>query len=57
MSLLVITDNLSGSTQAYATRKNKGKTAAESLFSDFVLRYGKSSKILHDKGGKFGKLC
>ena len=57
VSLLVVTDNLSGSTQAYATRKNKGKTAAESLFSDFMLRYRMSSKILDDKGGKSGKLC
>ena len=57
LSLLVVTDNLSGTTQAYVTRKYKGKTAAESLFSDFMLTYQMSSKILHDTGGKFGKLC
>ena len=48
--LLVITDHF---TQAYPTANKKAKTAAERLYSDFMLRFGLPDKILHEQGGEF----
>ena len=51
--LLVITDHFTGFTQGYPTANKKAKTAAERLYSDFLLRFGLPDKILHDQGGEF----
>ena len=53
--LLVITDHFSGFIQAYPTDIKKAKTAAERLYSDFMLRFGLPDKILHNQGGKLFK--
>ena len=51
--LLVITDHFTGFIQAYPTANKKTKTAAEKLYSHFMLRFGLPDKILHDQGGSF----
>ena len=51
--LLVVADYFSGFMQAYPTRNKKGKTAAECLRNDFILRYRISPNNLHDQCGKF----
>ena len=51
--LLVITDHFSWFTQAYPTANKKSKTAAERLYSDFLLKFGLADNILHDQGGEF----
>ena len=49
----MIVDHLIRYTQAYATRNKSGKTAAEKLFNDFILRFGITDRILHDQEGEF----
>lgn len=51
--ILVIVDNFTRFAQAYPTKKNTAKTAADRLFNDFFLRFGFAEKILHDQGRKF----
>ena len=51
--LLVITDHLTGFTQAYPTANEKDKTAAEISYSDFMLSFGLAEKILYDQAGEF----
>ena len=40
--------------QAFPTCNKSGTTAADKIFSEFVLRYGFSGRIIHDQGGEFG---
>ena len=52
--LLVITDHFQGlHRQVYPTANKNGKTAAERLYSDFMLRFGLHDKISHDQGEEF----
>ena len=63
--ILVITNNISRFVQAYPTRNNEAKTAAEKLCNDFILRFDILGSILHDQGRgfqnglleHFSKLC
>ena len=63
--LLVITDHLTGFTQAYPTANKNAKTTAEISYSDFMFSFGLAEKMLYDQAGEFendlskelGKLC
>ena len=52
--LLVIIDHFQRlHRQVYPTANKKAKTAAERLYSDFMLRFGLPDEISHDQGGEF----
>ena len=51
--ILVVTDHFTRFAQAYATRKNSSRAAADKLFNHFILQFGYPKRIHHDKGREF----
>ena len=51
--ILIIIDQFTRYTQAYATTNKSAKTAIEKLFNDFVLKFGTPYRILLDQGKEF----
>ena len=51
--VLVVTDHFTRFSQAYATKGNKSKEAANKIFNEFVLQFGMPQKIHHDRGQEF----
>ena len=49
----MVVDHYTRYAVCYATKNKSGKTAANNMFNNFVLRYGWPARIMHNQGGEF----